>query len=450
MRKQLKSWRGSHKQNGVPLKFSDLLELSASDDLIGFKFAVEEGGHDINEPCLWYGRRIGCGELHRQKWSCDVNKAYGSDGTRALHCVAAGDSSYHLRLFQLQKKILEGLLKGSGSIGERDGLPAQVATEVKGYEQQTDSTPQPWKDENEKKDYPYNLYLPNIKNEIYETDEFRMYTFTVQPCSRAYSHDWTECPFVHPGENARRCDPRRYLYNCVPCPEFRKGLCKQGDNCEYAHGIFKSWLHPAQYRTRLCKDETNCTRKVCFFAHNPKELRPLYASTGSALPSPTSYAISLDHGSMSPLDPVSPSFIKPSTSTPLLTPIGTSSICVGVCLNQSSNIPPTLQLPSSRLKAAQSARASVSNLKQTPGVVGCPTVNRHSWYSTPASPVGTILPSVIEHPTINPHSGYSTPTSPVGAMPPNLLDWCYPDGKLDWGIQGEELKILRKSSHLLF
>ncbi|OAY70230.1 Zinc finger CCCH domain-containing protein 29 [Ananas comosus] len=99
-------------------------------------------------------------------------------------------------------------------------------------------------------------------NGIYSTDEFRMYAFKVKPCSRAYSHDWTKCPFVHPGENARRRNPRKFLYSCVPCPEFRKGSCRHGDACEYAHGVFESWLHPAQYRTRLSKDETGCARRV--------------------------------------------------------------------------------------------------------------------------------------------------------------------------------------------
>ncbi|OAY83363.1 Zinc finger CCCH domain-containing protein 33 [Ananas comosus] len=135
--------------------------------------------------------------------------------------------------------------------------------------------------------------LPNIKNRIYSTDEFRMYAFKVKPCSRAYSHDWTECPFVHPSENAWCRDPRKFLYSCVPCPEFRKGSCRHGDACEYAHGVFESWLHPAQYRTRLCKDETGCARRVCFFAHKPDELRavnPSHASVsaGLALPSPRS------------------------------------------------------------------------------------------------------------------------------------------------------------------
>lgn len=140
----------------------------------------------------------------------------------------------------------------------------------------------------EKKEYPVDPSLPDIKNSIYSTDEFRMYSFKVRPCSRAYSHDWTECPFVHPGENARRRDPRKYHYSCVPCPEFRKGACRRGDLCEYAHGVFECWLHPAQYRTRLCKDGTSCMRRVCFFAHTTEELRPLYVSTGSGVPSPRS------------------------------------------------------------------------------------------------------------------------------------------------------------------
>ena len=76
-------------------------------------------------------------------------------------------------------------------------------------------------------------------------------------------------------ENARRCDPRKYHYTCVSCPEFRKGSYNKGDACEYAHGIFEFWLHPRQYRTRLSKYETYCTRRVCFFSHKPEELRPL-------------------------------------------------------------------------------------------------------------------------------------------------------------------------------
>eukprot|EP00249_Psilotum_nudum_P024621 c29239_g1_i1 orf=348-2891(+) len=221
------------------------------------------------------------------------------------------------------------------------------------------------------REYPVDPSLPDIKNSIYTTDEFRMFSFKVRPCSRAYSHDWTECPFVHPGENARRRDPRRYHYSCVPCPDFRKGACRRGDACEYAHGVFECWLHPAQYRTRLCKDGTSCTRRVCFFAHTTEELRPLYVSTGSAVVSPRT--TSLDMMLSPPLAPASPSPLpvlmmppfSPSNpgqnglSTPPMSPSSTCTNSLGGTWQQ-PNVP-TLHLPgvglhASRLRASLSAR----------------------------------------------------------------------------------------------
>lgn len=95
---------------------------------------------------------------------------------------------------------------------------------------------------------------------------------------RGRSHDWTECPFAHPGEKARRRDPRRIHYSGAPCPDFRKGSCRRGDACEFAHGVFECWLHPARYRTQACKDGRNCKRRVCFFAHSPEQLRILPSS----------------------------------------------------------------------------------------------------------------------------------------------------------------------------
>lgn len=106
-------------------------------------------------------------------------------------------------------------------------------------------------------------------------DNFRMYEFKVRRCARGKSHDWTECPYAHPGEKARRRDPRKYGYSGTACPEFRKGACKKGDLCEFAHGVFECWLHPDRYRTQACKDGTNCRRRVCFFAHSPEQLRVL-------------------------------------------------------------------------------------------------------------------------------------------------------------------------------
>ncbi|XVF73633.1 hypothetical protein PTKIN_Ptkin12aG0217700 [Pterospermum kingtungense] len=217
----------------------------------------------------------------------------------------------------------------------------------------------------EKKEYPVDPSIPDIKNSIYATDEFRMFSFKIRPCSRAYSHDWTECPFVHPGENARRRDPRKYHYSCVPCPDFRKGACRRGDMCEYAHGVFESWLHPAQYRTRLCKDGTSCNRRVCFFAHTTEELRPLYISTGSGVASPRSSASSanvMDMAAALSLLPGSPSAVSAMSPSPFNQPMSPSSSGTShsTAAWPQPNIP-TLHLPgsnlqSSRLRSSLSAR----------------------------------------------------------------------------------------------
>ncbi|XP_022748928.1 zinc finger CCCH domain-containing protein 2 [Durio zibethinus] len=145
-------------------------------------------------------------------------------------------------------------------------------------------------------------YLPSNRNnhededndaDPYATDHFRMYEFKVKSCSWSRSHDWTDCPFAHPGEKARRRDPRRYRYSSTVCSDFRRGGgCLRGDDCDFAHGVFECWLHPTRYRTEACKDGKNCKRKVCFFAHSSRELRllpeasPEYKNSGSCRSSP--------------------------------------------------------------------------------------------------------------------------------------------------------------------
>eukprot|EP00250_Pteridium_aquilinum_P004536 c14739_g1_i1 orf=1-849(-) len=44
------------------------------------------------------------------------------------------------------------------------------------------------------KENPIEPPFSDVKNSIYTSDDFRMFSFKVRPCSRAYSHDWTECP----------------------------------------------------------------------------------------------------------------------------------------------------------------------------------------------------------------------------------------------------------------
>ncbi|KAI4377842.1 hypothetical protein MLD38_015412 [Melastoma candidum] len=156
--------------------------------------------------------------------------------------------------------------------------------------------------------------------DIFSCDQFRMYEFKVRKCARGRSHDWTDCPFAHPGEKARRRDPRCFCYSGTACPDFRKGGCEKGDSCEFAHGVFECWLHPERYRTRPCKDGLNCCRRVCFFAHTPEQLR--MASPRSAKSCESDYSGSpMRHGFDSYLAKAARSFMSSQSSIPMSPPI---------------------------------------------------------------------------------------------------------------------------------
>ncbi|KAE8695607.1 Zinc finger CCCH domain-containing protein 47 [Hibiscus syriacus] len=563
-------------------KSSVLLELAASGDLVAFRREVEEKGLDLAEASFWYGRRIGSRKMGFEERTplviaamfgsvdvlkyivgsgeADVNGACGVDGVTALHCAVAGGASSSVEIVKLLLDasadvncvdangnkpvdlIMPGLKSLSGSRRKVIELLLQGGDVVAvNPEEESEKTVLP-----EKKEYPVDVSLPDINIGIYGTDEFRMYTFKVKPCSRAYSHDWTECPFVHPGENARRRDPRKYPYSCVPCPEFRKGACPKGDACDYAHGVFESWLHPAQYRTRLCKDEIGCARKVCFFAHKPEELRPVYASTGSAMPSPRSAAVNaVDMTTLSSLALGSSSLPLPTVSTPPMSPLASSSSQKngGLWQNKMSLTPPALQLPGSRLKTAFSARdfdlemeilglknqmqrqqlmdeisslsspscwskeySRLGDLKPTnlddafgsldpsllsplkglsvksatPSQMQSPTANQirqnqlRASYPTnlPSSPARSPSPfgfdssAAVAAAVMNSRSsafakrsqsfidrgraGLTAPLNSTTMMSSNISDWSSPDGKLDWGMQGDELNKLRRSASFGF
>ncbi|BDA51283.1 probable zinc finger CCCH domain-containing protein 2 at N-terminal half [Coccomyxa sp. Obi] len=106
------------------------------------------------------------------------------------------------------------------------------------------------------------------------SDHFMMYGLKVIPCSTRFCHEWSECPYAHEGEKAARRDPATFLYTGVICPDMKKSkVCPRGDDCPFAHTVFEYWLHPTRFRTVFCADGDNCTRKFCFFAHSPEELR---------------------------------------------------------------------------------------------------------------------------------------------------------------------------------
>nr|BAI94489.1 CCCH-type zinc finger protein [Dianthus caryophyllus] len=542
--------------NPTTLPSSLLLELAAFDDVDAFKLAVEKPGFGLDDAGFWYTRNFGSNKMSCElrtplmiaaqygsirvldfiigSGEVDVNRVAGSDRVTALHCAVLGGSdscsSVVLRLVSAEANV--NLLDASGNracdlIAKLPKIPTkskQLDTLLKGEDCDSISMSDSESDSSSKKEYSVSD-LPDINNGVYGSDDFRMYCFKIKPCSRAYTHDWTECPFAHPGENARRRDPTKVNYTCVPCPEFKKGSCKKGEECEFAHGVFESWLHPAQYRTRLCKDETGCARKVCFFAHRREELRPVYASTGSAVPD-NGMSVSSPRGNggfgCTSTPPMSPSFAPSSPKN------GASGGGGVMWQGKSSGFgggtpPPSLQLPGSRLRSSLSARdmeferellkvehqmkqqhfhnqqqlhhhqqqqqmmsprwnnngrisdMSPSNLETAFNSVN---ISRSMSMSTPMSmsmspqsvldspmniPRKMSPPSVLDSPKavamLNSRAAAFVKRSQSfidrsatmngnnsSPMSPNLSDWSAPNGKLDWGMQGEEFNKLRKSN----
>jgi hypothetical protein len=454
-----------------------LLELAAADDLAAFRRAVEEGdgAASVGAACHWYGPSAAGGLRLELRTPAMVAALYGStavlpyvlsaapseasrasptDGATPMHLAAAGAAA--------GAPAASRLLLAAGASGADLPLPPRASASPK-----KPSPPPPAPEQ--RKEYPPDLTLPDLKSGLFSTDEFRMYSFKVKPCSRAYSHDWTECPFVHPGENARRRDPRRYSYTCVPCPDFRKaGACRKGDACEYAHGVFECWLHPAQYRTRLCKDEVGCARRICFFAHKPHELRAVNPSAVSVGMQPNNAAAG--SSSPAPNDMLNPAAWPPSSPAAARR---ARDLDFDLALDQyqhklSSPPRPTWGSPApdyaDLLGSVDPALLSQLHALALNQAGDMPDSQLHM--PPPASPMdaafGGMDRSMAKAIMTSRASAFAKRSqsfvdrgararSPLVSPAPSVLsDWGSPDGRLDWGVQGDELNKFRKSASFAF
>ncbi|KAL5054341.1 hypothetical protein RYX36_035023, partial [Vicia faba] len=176
-------------------------------DIEAFKTEVDQKGFDLNKEGFWYCRKIGSKNMCYEKSiplmvaslfgstrvvkyivdtnMGDVNTQTGHENVTALHCVVVGSSELTLEVVKL-------LIDGGADVNSLDEMIKQKVLVANSKELLG----------SEKKEYPIDISLPDIHNGVFVTGEFRMYSFEVKTCSRGYSRDWTQCPFVHPGENA--------------------------------------------------------------------------------------------------------------------------------------------------------------------------------------------------------------------------------------------------------
>ncbi|KAJ9535354.1 hypothetical protein OSB04_un001535, partial [Centaurea solstitialis] len=364
-----------------------LLELAAADDLEGFRLAVEEEGYDVDDSGLWYGRSVGSKKMSLEERTplmiasvfaskqvlkfilglnrVDVNKACGSDKVTALHMAVSGGSSSSIEVVKLlidasadinsvdvngnrpvdliplvfggcfnsKRKYLELMLSGCSDSEELYSLSELTEltddrVHIHGDEHKDVTNSVSYREGTEKK----------------ESSRARELILTIGPNARLFIRARTL-----EGETLESTITAASL-----ALSFEKDLAATEMLVNMLMGIFECWLHPAQYRTRLCKDEVGCSRKVCFFAHKVEELRPLHPSTGSAVLSPRSMSLKLsDISSISPFSLGAPSIMIPPSSTPPITPRGFISSRWAYVVESAI---PNLKALSSRFKTTPNGR----------------------------------------------------------------------------------------------
>ncbi|XP_051228600.1 zinc finger CCCH domain-containing protein 33-like [Lolium perenne] len=456
---------------------SYLLELAADDDLQGFRRAVQDDNLSLVASSSWYGpspRANNALALHLRTPAM-VAALYGS--THVLSYVlsiapseaaraSATDGATPLLLANAGRApsapaAARLLLAAGASPSPSTLLP---------HHRPTSPPKQPSSPERKKKDYSSstttNPATPteDINAGVFATDEFRMYSFKVNPCSRAYTHDWTECPFAHPGENARRRDPRRRNYTCVPCPDFRRdpAACRKGDACEFAHGVFESWLHPAQYRTRLCKDEVGCPRRICFFAHGARQLRAVNPSAASMSSESANFSSDKSAFSSSPPPPA------PSRRPALTASLSARDLDYDadhyatttrrMMMARATSPPgysPDLDFDTTTSRRMMAARAN-SPPGYSPDLVAAyaqalSSLQHQQQQARNSKPLNSRAAAFANRSQTFVHRSPAPAPSPAPrsfASPSSVLDnWGSPDGKLDWGVQAQAPAAeLRKST----
>ncbi|KAL5572506.1 hypothetical protein UlMin_022103 [Ulmus minor] len=294
----------------------------------------------------------------------------------------------------------------SGVSVNSDGGNANAGDYSPYYLQEALSALQPYMTSNEQ-DLDSDLEISGRESDspvdAYSSDHFRMFEFKVRRCQRGRSHDWTECPYAHPGEKARRRDPRKFHYSGTACPDFRKGHCKKGDSCEFAHGVFECWLHPARYRTQPCKDGTSCRRRVCFFAHTADQLRVLPQQSPRGSNSADSYdgsplrqAIEASCAKSLPFLSTPSSISPPATPTSVSPPMSPLTQVLSRSLGSSSIHEMVASLRNLQLGKVKSLPSCWNNNTQkgSPGF-GSPrgSILRPGFCSLPTTPTPTQAPT---------------------------------------------------------
>lgn len=216
----------------MSLSTSPVLAAAASNDLSQIRWLIERENVPVDFMGDWYAEpRNGGKGLERQKRTpCMVAASHGAlevllyvlqmgadpnkrsedeERCTAMHCAAAGGAALSteaiktLLLFGADRNArdmygrvpadcLPGTASDMNANGSSDagGSSSGGSASTGGNRGHTPSS----------QAVNSQAALQDPDEETLMSDEFRMYEFKIRRCSRTRAHDWTECPYTHPGE----------------------------------------------------------------------------------------------------------------------------------------------------------------------------------------------------------------------------------------------------------
>ncbi|KAF5737702.1 hypothetical protein HS088_TW13G00591 [Tripterygium wilfordii] len=318
--------------------FASLLELAANNDTEAFKRSIECNPSCVDEVGQWYGRLKGSSQMvneHRTPLmvaaiygsidvmrlilslsDADVNLSCGLDGSTALHCAASGGAVNAVDVV----KLLLAAGADPNLVDANGHRPVDVIV-----------VPPKLRD------------VKSTLEELLATDGFINDSKTRESISTSNSNSPPLSPSLKNGFLSSSMDlVRKLKMDDVP-------MAPASEKKEY----------PVDPSLPDIKNSIYSTDEF------PEELRPLYVSTGSAVPSPRSLnsgAAAMDFAAAMSLLPGSPSSVSvmsPSPFTPPMSPSANGMPDSSVAWPQ-PNIPalhlPGSNLQSSRLRSSLNAR----------------------------------------------------------------------------------------------
>ncbi|KAJ4841214.1 hypothetical protein Tsubulata_029995, partial [Turnera subulata] len=393
------------KKDDIFHRYSVLLELSASDDLGSFKDQVEDGGLDIDEASHWYGRRIGSKKMSFDErtplmiaamfGSTDIVKYILGTGKVDVNRACGGDkvTALHCAVAggaSSSVEIVKLLLEASADANCLDASGNKpgdlLASSLNAVDMGTLS--------------PLSLGSSTMPLPTVSTPP--MSPLAVGSSSPKSGGMWNKVSLTPPALQ-------------LPGSRLKTALCARDLNLELE--LLGLENHSSQLRQQQLMDEL------------------------SGLSSPSRW--SNDFNRMGDLNSTNLDDVLGSLDTSLLSPLHGSQVQSPTGLHMRQNVNQLRSSYPANLSSSPARKPTSYGFDSSAAVAAAVMNSRSSAFAKRSQ-------SFIDRGAATNRLGLTAAANSVSMMSSNLSNWSSPYGKLDWGMQGDELNKLRKSASFGF